>query len=45
MEEDIKNYFDTINLIKEEFELTKLQMAFRKAKMKKMMAYLREEER
>ncbi len=45
MEEDTTKHKESINLIWNEFENTKLEMCYRMAKLKKMFTYLREEER
>lgn len=45
MEEDTTKHKESINLIWNEFENTKLEMCYRMAKFKKMFTYLREEER
>lgn len=43
MEEDIKDYIESINEIRREFEVCKMQMNLRKAKKAKVVSFLREE--
>ncbi|CDW85213.1 UNKNOWN [Stylonychia lemnae] len=44
MEEDIQGYINSINLIKKEFELCKMQINLKKAQKQKIILFLKDEE-
>lgn len=44
MEEDIKDYIESINEIRREFEICKMQMNLRKAKKAKAVSFLKDED-